>query len=56
MQNITSSADLKDAIKLLEVEQEMKEQLLRDQLYLTYESLKPLNLLKNTLKEISSSP
>jgi hypothetical protein len=56
MQNITSSTGLKDAIKLLEAEQEVKAQLLKEQLYLTYESLKPVNLLKHTLKEISSSP
>jgi hypothetical protein len=56
MQNIISSAGLKDAIKLLEAEQEIKAQLLKEQLYLTYESLKPVNLLRHTLKEISSSP
>jgi hypothetical protein len=56
MQNITSSAALKDAIQLLEVEQEIKGQLLKKQLYIAYESLKPLNLLKHTLKEITSSP
>jgi len=56
MQNITSTAALKDAIQLLEVDQEIKGQLLKEQLYITYESLKPLNLLKHTLKEISSSP
>ena len=56
MQNITSSAWLKDAIKLLEAEQEIKAQLLKEQLYLTYESLKPVNLIMHTLKEISSSP
>jgi hypothetical protein len=56
MQNISSSAALKDAIQLLEVEQEIKGQLLKEQLYIAYESLKPLNLLKHTLKEISSSP
>ena len=56
MQNITSSAALKDAIQLLEVEQEIKGQFLKKQLYIAYESLKPLNLLKHTLKEITSSP
>jgi hypothetical protein len=56
MQNISSSAALKDAIQLLEVEQEIKGQLLKKQLYIAYESLKPLNLLKHTLKEITSSP
>jgi hypothetical protein len=56
MQNITSSEGLKDAIQLLEVEQEIRGQLLKEQLYITYESLKPLNLLKHTLKEITSTP
>jgi hypothetical protein len=56
MQNITSKAGLKDAIQLLEAEQAIKGQLLKDQFYLTYESLKPVNLLMHTLKEISSSP
>jgi hypothetical protein len=56
MQNITSAAELKDAIQLLEAEQSIKGQLLREQLFLTYESLKPANLLRNALKEISSTP
>jgi hypothetical protein len=56
MQNITSAAELKDAIQLLEAEQSIKGQLLREQLFLTYESLKPVNLLRNALKEISSTP
>ncbi|MGA2408622.1 MAG: hypothetical protein ABSF81_18000 [Bacteroidales bacterium] len=56
MQNITSIAGLKNAIQLLEIEQGIKGQLLKEQFYLTYESLKPINILKKTLKEISSSP
>lgn len=56
MQNITSKAGLEDAIQILEAEQAIKGQLLKDQFYLTYESLKPVNLLMHTLKEISSSP
>jgi hypothetical protein len=56
MQNITSAAALKDAILLLESEQVIKGQLLKDQIFLTYESLKPVNLIRNALKEISSSP
>ena len=56
MQNITSAVELKDAIQLLEAEQSIKGQLLREQLFLTYEGLKPINLLKNALKEISSTP
>ena len=56
MLNINSAAELKDAIQLLEAEQSIKGQLLREQLFLTYEGLKPINLLKNALKEISSTP
>ena len=56
MQNITSIAELKNSILLLETEQSIKGQLLKDQMFLTYESLKPVNLIRHTLKEISSSP
>jgi hypothetical protein len=56
MQNITSTKDLKNAIQLLAVEQDIKGHLLKDQFYLTIESLKPMNLLKNALHDISSSP
>ena len=56
MQNITSAAGLKNAIQLLEAEQAVKGQLLKEQFYLTYESLKPVNLLKSTLNDIASSP
>ncbi len=56
MQNITSSTELKNAIQLLEEEQAIKGQLLKEQVFITYESLKPVNLLKSTLKDLSSSP
>ncbi len=56
MQNISSVAELKYAIQLLEVDQANKEQLLREQFCYTYESLKPINIIKNTIKDISSSP
>jgi len=56
MQNITSAAELKNAIQLLEVEQAEKGQLLKEQFYLTYESLKTVNLIKSTLMEVVSSP
>ena len=55
MQNITSVAELKYAIQELETERKVKEQLLREQFYLTYESLKPVNILRNTLKNLFSS-
>jgi hypothetical protein len=56
MQNITSVSDLKNAIQLLEAEQAARGQLVKEQFYLTFESLKPVNLLKSALKDISSSP
>lgn len=56
MEKITSVAGLKNAIQLLEEEQAVKQQMLKEQFYLTYESFKPAKLLGNTLKEMISSP
>ena len=56
MQNITSTAALRNAIQLLEVEHGIKGNLLKDQFYLTVESLKPVTLIKNALHDISTSP
>jgi hypothetical protein len=56
MQNITPTDELKNAIQLLEVEQAAKWQLLKDQFHLSYESLKPVNLLRSTVNDIASSP
>jgi hypothetical protein len=55
MHDIKSIDQLKYAIQLLEAEQAVKKQLLIEQLTVTYESLKPVNLLRRTLKEIASS-
>jgi hypothetical protein len=56
MQTITSVSELKTSILFLEAEQSIKGQLLKEQLFRTYESLKPVNLIRNTLKELSTSP
>jgi len=56
MENITSISELKNAILLLEHEQELKLQSLKEQFYITYQSLKPVNLLLNTFKEVATSP
>ncbi len=56
MENVTSTAGLKTAIQLLEAEQAIKERLLKEQFYLTYEGLKPVNLIRSTLDDIASSP
>jgi hypothetical protein len=54
MQNISSTEELKKAINLLEEEHFIKEQDFRRQLFITYTSLRPVNILKSTLMEISS--
>ena len=51
MQNLTTVARLRDAIRLLEVEQASKGQQLKEQLSVVYESLMPVNILRNTLKK-----
>jgi hypothetical protein len=56
MQNITSTTALRNAIQLLEVEQGIKGNLLKDHFYLTVESFKPVALIKNALHDISASP
>lgn len=56
MENITTSADLKQEIQILEAQQTFRTMQLREQFFLTYESLKPANLIFNTLNEIKSSP
>lgn len=56
MQNISSSAGLKEAIQLLEIEQASYAQLLKEEFHLTYESFKAVNLLRSTLHDIASSP
>ena len=56
MGNITSTAELKNAIQLLEVEQSISGQQLKEQFYLTYESFKPVSLIRDTLNDIATSP
>lgn len=56
MEKITNSTELKNAIQLLEVEQYVNGQQLKEQFVTTYESFKTANLFKNTLKEVVSSP
>lgn len=46
---------LKESIRLLEIRQAEEGKILKDQLKITYESLKPVNLIKNSIKELTSS-
>jgi hypothetical protein len=56
MQNLSSSALLKDTIQLLETEQAFEKQMLKEQFHSTYERLKPANLLRSTLQDFTSAP
>ena len=56
METRSSSVLLKNEIQLLEVEKAFQEQLLKEQIHATYESLKPVNLLRNTFSDVASSP
>lgn len=56
MQTITSTADLRKVIQLLEVEHAANGKQLKAQFYATYETFKPVNLLRSTLHDITSSP
>jgi hypothetical protein len=56
MQKIITITDLKGAIQQLEFEQAAELVLLKEQLLYTCESLKPINLIKSTLKEAYSAP
>jgi hypothetical protein len=56
MEKITSISDLKNAIQILEIEQDYKGKRLKEEFYLTYESLKPFKILQSALKDVASSP
>ncbi len=56
MSNTSSISELKNNIRLLEAEQELKKQLLLAQIGITVISLKPVNLIKNALIDIAESP
>jgi hypothetical protein len=56
MQTTDATEELKNAIRLVEIRQSMNGQLLKEQLLFTYDTLKPANLIRSTLKEVTSSP
>ena len=55
MKNKNIRADLKDRIRLLEEKQTEELTILREQFYETYESLKPVNLIKKAFHDIVGS-
>jgi hypothetical protein len=56
MKPITTAEELKQAIQILEAEHALKGQQLKEHLLLSYESLKPANLIKGALSEVASTP
>jgi hypothetical protein len=56
MSNINNASQLKEAILQLENKQANQKQLLIEQFELTVESLKPMNIIKNTLSDAINSP
>ncbi len=56
MEKITTVADLKSAIQQLEYKQAIELVLLKEQFYTTYESLKPINIIRNKFKEMILAP
>lgn len=56
MKVITTSADLKLAIQQLELRQASELTLLKEEFNKTSESLKPINIIKRTLKNAVASP
>ncbi len=55
MQTIVTQADLRAAIVQLEARQYTEGILLKEQALLTYESIKPINLIKNIFRESAES-
>jgi hypothetical protein len=56
MEKISDAASLKRSIEILKAEQETKRQLLQTQFYNTMETVKPINLMKGLIHDISSTP
>jgi hypothetical protein len=56
MQKSTHYSELKAAIATLEKEQAQKQLVLKEQFKVTYESLNPFTLIKNSFNSITGSP
>ena len=56
MKNINQTDALNKVIEVLQKKKEIEFLLLKEQFQITYESLKPINLIKSTLADVASSP
>jgi len=55
MRKIDSETGLRDAILQLEIQRTKEGKILKEQFYLAVDSVKPINLIKNTFKEAVAS-
>lgn len=55
MQTITSQSELKAEISRLEQKQQDEKEILKAQFRLTYDSLRPANIMLNAIKELGAS-
>jgi hypothetical protein len=55
MQKINSLTGLREAIFQLEIRQAEEAKALKEQFHLAYNSIKPINLIKSTFKEVAQS-
>ncbi len=56
MNKITSIDELNESILLLEIKLAVDSTLLKEQFKSAYSSLKPINIIKNTIKDVISAP
>jgi hypothetical protein len=56
MPEITTTSELREAIRLLEIEQKTEGARLKEQVRIAYESLRPANLIGSTIKELAVLP
>lgn len=55
MQKSNSATSVRETILALEAQQAEQGKIVREQLHLTYESVRPINLIRNTFKEVTAS-
>ena len=55
MQSISSAAELKEAIRLLQEQQAFQGLVLKEEFFNVMESIKPINIIKSTFSQVSSS-
>jgi hypothetical protein len=55
MQSITSTAELKEAIRSLQEKQSFQGLVLKEEFFVVVESIKPINIIKSTFSQVASS-